>query len=220
MKERETVIAAAGGVLFAVVGAIGAFLPGAPPAPDKPIAEITNYYLTKDSKILAAALISAISTIFAILFGWGLWRLLRRSDEPSGWSTLGFGTLLATTGAVQVLNGVGAVPAWESARKLAAPSDGSVRLVYDLQSVGFFMVAALIALLVAAYSVAMVRTKRFPAWLAAIGGLVALANLVAMGGLLSLPLAKVGLFLSFLSLAVWVLITSVLMFTKDAEPAR
>ena len=178
--------------------------------------------LVRESAVRVGTHALGLATIPVLFFGFlGLNRRLHGDTvwAPAALVTYGFGSVAAMCAAV--INGFVA-PAF-AARMAPDPAihdTARAVLSYSFQlNAGFakvFMVAAAAALLL--WSVAIVRTRALPSWVAWVGGVLGVAGLVAvLGGFLGTGVHEFGLFV--LCFAGWTVSIGVLLSqASTADP--
>jgi hypothetical protein len=215
MSERR--IAGGAGILFVAMNVIATFATGKPPGFHDSVDKISQYIVEHDSQIVGSAVVAAISTVVALAFFVGVWRLLRRAE---GGDTFDFSTVFLAGGIVAsaivvVATAVSAVPAFES-ENLEAPPNTIVRFSWDLQGVLFTLLGGVLVALLLAAAISILRSGGLPRWL---GWLALLGAAAEVGGALGITregLYKAGLFTGFLPIMVWTLAASVsLMASRD-----
>jgi hypothetical protein len=211
MSDRR--IAGGAGVLFVVMNVIAGLAPGKPPAYDDPIEKILKYVVEKDSQIVGGAFVGAISTLFALVFFVGLWRVLRSGEgEGFDFATVFLAGGITAGAVVTVGTAIMAVPAFES-EHVGTPSKDIVRFAADASGLVLVLLSGVLVALLLAAAISIFRGRTLPSWL---GGLaVAVAALEVAGGLgiVSDKLYKAGFVLGFLPAMVWFLAASVVLLT-------
>jgi len=213
MSNRR--IAGGAGLLFVVMNVIAAFAPGNPPKYDDPIDKIVQFVVEKDSQIVGASFVVAISMVFALVFFIGLWRILRSAEgDGFDFSTVFLGGAVATVAIVTVGSAIMAVPSFES-EQLGTPKADIVRFSQDASGLCFVLASGVIVALVLAASLSIFRGRGLPVWLAWLGVLAAGAEVAGGLGVTSHDLYKLGLFLGFVPIMVWFLATSVTLLASQ-----
>jgi len=211
MSSRR--IAGGAGVLFVVMNVIAALAPGSPPAFNDPIDKLVKFAVEKDSQIVAAAVVGTLSTFFALAFFVGLWRILRQAEGGGfDFSTIFLTGGVATTAVVTVATAIMAVPSFESER-LARPSEEVVRFANDASGMCFVLVAGIAVALLLGAALSILRSRGLPVWLGVLALIGAALEVVGTLGALNDSLYKGALAFIFLPLMVWVLATSITLFT-------
>jgi hypothetical protein len=215
MSNRR--IAGGAGVLFVVMNVVAAFAPGKPPDFNDPIDKLLQYVVEKDSQIVGGAFVGTISSLFALLFFVGLWRILRRGEgEGFDFSTVFLAGGVATAAIVTVGTAVMAVPSFES-EQIGTPSREVVRFAADASGLIFALLGGLLVAVLLAAALSIFTGKALPAWLGWLGVLAAAVEVAGTLGVVSDNLYKAGLALVFMPLMVWVLAASVSLLTGRDE---
>jgi hypothetical protein len=214
--------AAATGIAFVVLALITFFMVPAPPKMDAPIGKIVDYYVKHRTAQALSFYIGALA--FVVLFLWFLGSLrsfLVRAEGSTGrLSAVAFGAGVAFVGIVAV-----AAVASQTLTLGAAASgnEAVVRALYVALNVGFSATSFPVAVLVAATSVVVLRTKALPQWYGQVGALIALLFLGLAGvvtrstGAFS-PTGAFGLY-GFLLFLAWTLVTSILLVQRVGKGA-
>ena len=217
MSDRR--IAGGAGVLFVVMNVIAAFAPGSPPKYNDPIEKLVRYVVEKDSQIVGGAFVGAMSTIFALVFFVGLWRILRRGEgEGFDFATVFLASGVATTAVATVGTAIMAVPAFES-EQLATPSKEIVRFAADASGLTFALLSSIVLPLLLGAAISIFRGRTLPSWLGGLAVIAAAAEIAGGLGVTNDGLYKAGFPLVFLPVMIWVLAAGVVLLT-GREPAR
>jgi hypothetical protein len=185
LNRRLTAIAA---LLLTIFFIVGFLLPGAPPKADDSLREITHYLVHKRSSILAGDVFIGLAATFFLIFAAGLRRHLRgagRTDDglaDTAFAGAVAGIVLLLIGA-GLLNGI----AFKGAG-LGEP----VRAWFDALNDIFFLSGFPLALFFGFAAWSGARSRAFPSWIAWLGWLTAIAQLLSGIGLF----AKSGAFAS------------------------
>lgn len=170
-------LAAATGIAFAVVGAIGLLIVPLPPEPGASAEAITSYFTENRSRLLAQVWILGLAGVFFLWFLGSLRSYLRAAEGETGrLSAVVFGAGIAAFAAF----GTGTGVAGALAHSVAQEADPGVTVALErfaqmaLAGTSF----PLFVLLVAA-SLVSGRTRAFPAWLGWLGWVLAALALVA-----------------------------------------
>ncbi|HLM18529.1 MAG TPA: hypothetical protein VK549_11965 [Acidimicrobiia bacterium] len=207
---------ALGGILFVVLVAITALLPGYPPRTGDSARKITDFIADNGDEIRWAATTGGLAVI--ALFWWlgSVWRLMRRGEGGSPRLTVVafagavFAAVMATIGAVSL-----AVIPVIGTHTFA---NSQVRYFYILSA--DLAVATLFgaAVFVGAFSLLIIRRHVLPAIIGWLGLIVALLGVV--GGPVVSSTRDVffyASFVAFISFLVWVIIVSILMFVEGRD---
>jgi hypothetical protein len=215
MSDRR--IAGGAGVLFVVMNVIAALAPGNPPKFNDPIDKLVQFVVEKDAQIVGGAFVGAISSVFALVFFVGLWRVLRRGEgEGFDFATVFLAGGVATTAVATIGTAIMAVPAFES-EQLGTPTSDIVRFAADASGLIFVLLSSLVIAVLLGAALSIFRGRTLPSWLAALGVLGAAAEVAGGLGVVSDKLYKQALPLVFLPIMVWVLATSVSLLTGHEQ---
>jgi hypothetical protein len=212
--ERSLALA---GVVFVVLMLISAFLPGSPPKPDDSAAKIVKFVVDKNDELRWAAFVGLLAGI--VLLGWlgAVWRTMRRAE--GGTPMLAVGAALGG-GLAAALFTIGGVVM--SAVAIVGPDKlgpQTTRFFYVLFNALGSGGAIALALFVGAFASVILETGVLPKVMGWLGVLVAIALLVAGGGVASTrDVFFVFGFIGFAGAAIWVFVISILMFRADARP--
>lgn len=214
--------AAATGIGFVVLALITFFMVPAPPKLDAPVGKIVDYYVKHRTAQALSFYIGALA--FVVLFLWFLGSLrsflMRAEGSPGRLSAVAFGAGLIFIAVVAV-----AALAAQTLTLGAAASgnEALIRALYVAANVGFSAVSFPIAVLAAATSLVVLRTKALPQWYGQVGAIVALLFL-GLGGVVtrsSGAFSPTGVFglIGFLLFLVWTLVTSILLVQRVGKAA-
>jgi hypothetical protein len=207
---------ALGGILFVVLVAITAILPGYPPKTGDSARKIAEFIGDNGNKIRWAAFFGGLADI--ALFWWlgSVWRLMRRAEGGSPRLTVTafagavFAAVMATIGAVML-----AVIPVIGTHTFAHTQ---IRYFYILSTNVATATMFGAAIFVGAFSLLIIRRRMLPAIMGWLGLIVAVLGIVG-GPVVSSTrdaffyVALVG-FIAFLA---WVVIVSILMFVQGGE---
>ncbi len=205
------------GIVFVAGNLAAALLPGAPPKPDAPIADLRAYYVDHRVAVQIGLYCSGIGMVAGLWFIAALRTLLRGVDANGLFASVSYAAGIATS----TIALAGAIPV--AAAALDPHRDDAVlRALVDFGNMGFALLYFPWALFNGAASLAILRTGLFPRWLGLLGLLVAALFLLAAAGIgtTSGPLAAGGA-VSFAALALgmlWGLGISVAMLRSRAAP--
>jgi hypothetical protein len=206
------------GVVFVVLTLISAFLPGSPPKPSDSAEKIAKFVVDKNDQLRWAGFVGLLAAI--VLLGWlgAVWRTLRRAE--GGTPMLAVGTALGA-GLAAALFSIGGI--LMSVVAIVGPvqlGKTDTRFFYILFNALGSGGAIGLALFIGAFASVILETGVLPKVMGWLGVLVALALLVAGGGVASTrDVFFVFGFIGFIGLAIWVLVISILMFRADAPPS-
>jgi len=209
-------LAAATGIAFVVMQiATGVFM-GDTPDFDAGPREIRNYFIDDGGAILAVTMINAFSAFFFVWFLGSLRAVLRIAEGGQGrLSTVAFAGGLATITIAIAASLPGAALAWENTARVVDP--GTLLFVWNLNALGFVGLVGTGMAFVLAVTVVILRTRVFPTWVAAIGVLAAVAQVLNGFTLVAddyeTPFAFFG-FLGFALTMIFILILSIIMVMR------
>jgi hypothetical protein len=207
---------ALGGILFVVLVAITAILPGYPPKTGDSATKIANFITDNGDEIRWAASTGGLAVI--ALFWWlgSVWRLMRRGEGGSPRLTVTalagavFAAAMATIGAVNLA----VIPV------IGTHTFGHAQIRYFYILSTNLAVATLFgaAVFVGAFSLLIIRRHVLPPIIGWLGLIVALLGIV--GGPVVSSTRDVFFYLAFagfISFLVWVVIVSILMFMRAGD---
>jgi hypothetical protein len=200
-----------GGVLFVVLIAVSAFLPGSPPKTSDSATKIANFVNDNRDGIRWASFVGAVGTVALFWFLGTVWRVLRRAEGGSPrlavMAVLGaaFASTMAAIGGI-TLSAVGIVGVNGAGGKTGT------RFFYIMATnIGAGTVVG-IAVFVAAFSAVILRTGVFPKALGWIGALIALVAVLASASTASTRDEYFALgFVTFVAFMLWMLVVSIMI---------
>lgn len=215
MNERNTERPLAlAGIVFVVLMLISAFLPGSPPKPDDPTAKVVKFVVDKNDQLRWAAFVGLLAAL--VLLGWlgAVWRTMRRAE--GGTPLLAVGAALGAVLAAALFTIGGIVMSVVAIVGPAGLGPTNTRFFYVLFNALGSGGAMALALFIGAFASVIIETGVLPRVMGWLGVLVALILLAAGGGVAStrdvfFVLGLVG----FVAAAIWIAVTSVLMFRAD-----
>jgi hypothetical protein len=207
---------ALGGILFVVLVAVTAILPGYPPKTGDSARKIADFITDNGDEIRWAATTGGLAVI--ALFWWlgSVWRLMRRSEGGSPRLTVTafagavFAAVMATIGAIS-LAVIPVIGTHTFARS-------QIRYFYILST--NIAVATLFgaAVFVGAFSLLIIRRHVLPAIIGWLGLIVALLGIVGGPVVSSTRDAFFYVaFAGFIAFLVWVVVVSILMFLRGRD---
>jgi len=207
---------ALGGILFVVLVAISAILPGNPPMTSDSAKKISDFLVDNDDTVRWAGYIGLVAVIPFFWWLGSVWRLMRRGEGGSPrlavMAVLGgaFGTAMATVGAV-ILSAIPLV----GARTLGLVTTRTLYVVAT--NLGVATLAGIAAFLLA-FSVVIIRTEVLPrimGWLGVLVGIICIVGgaTVATDRDAVFDVAFVG----FITALLWVLVVSIIMLTRSGD---
>ena len=209
-------LAAATGIAFVVMQiATGVFM-GDTPDFDAGPREIRNYFIDDGGAILAVTMINAFSAFFFVWFLGSLRAVLRIAEGGQGrLSAVAFAGGLATITIAIAASLPGAALAWENTARVVDP--GTLLFVWNLNALGFVGLVGTGMAFVLAVTVVILRTRVFPTWVAAVGVLAAIAQVLNGFTLVAddyeTPFAIFGFF-GFALTMIFILILSIIMVMR------
>jgi hypothetical protein len=210
---------ALGGILFVVLVAITAILPGYPPKTGDSARKIADFIGDNGNKIRWAATTGGLAVI--ALFWWlgSVWRLMRRGEGGSPRLTVTalagavFAAVMATIGAVSLA----VIPVIGT----HTFGNSQIRYFYILSS--NLAVATMFgaAVFVGAFSLLIIRRQVLPPVIGWLGLIVAVLGIVGGPVVSSTRDAFFYLaFAGFVAFLVWVVIVSILMFVRGGDASE
>ena len=209
-------VAASSGIVAVVVMAVGFTISGANPNWTDSGSSIAQDYASHHDSGLASVIIVGLGLMALIWFAATLGSVLRANGEDR----LGSVVLAGAVTFVSIFAIAGVVQ-WTLFYGSAGGDPLLTKALFQMQSLAASLAFLPFALMVFASAVAAVRSKIFPGWYAAISGLAALVIVVGVG-----TVARSGafspnggyIFIALLALAIWLLVTSVLLMTGRGAP--
>jgi len=209
------------GIVFYIVGVL---LPGSAPKPDAATGQVVIYFADHRSTILFGFALQAVALALLLCFLGELRTVIAGtggSAVPLASAMAAAWVVLLTIIAAALLPAIALV--W---RGVPAGDPGLVRLAYDMETLGTYAVAAMVALVaVGIPSLVIWRTGILPRWLAVLGVVEVCVNVAELAGLSSRHGAFTGGYVAGvgpLVWALWVASANVCMArraTTDAWPA-
>ena len=210
---------ALGGILFVVLVAVSAILPGNPPMTSDSAKKISDFLVDHDDEVRWAGYLGALAVVPFFWWLGSVWRMMRRGEGGSPrlavMAALGgaFGIAMATVGAV-ILSAIPIV----GVRTLGLVTTRTLYViatnlgVATLFGIGAFLLA---------YSVVIIRSAVLPrimGWLGVLIGIVCLVGgaTVATDKDAVFDVAFVG----FIASLLWVLVVSIIMFVRSGDAAE
>ncbi len=210
---------ALGGILFAVLVAITAILPGSPPKTSDSAAKIAKYVTDNDDAIRWVAYIGGVAVIF--LFWWlgSVWRLMRRGEGGSprlavvALSGAVFASVMATIAGIVLA----VIPLTGGLHNVGS---GGARFFYVLSTNLGIATEFGIAVFVGAFSIIIIRSRALPVVLGWLGVLVALLG-IAGGAVVATTRDAVFYvaYAGFIGFLLWTLVVSILMLRGSGAEA-
>ncbi len=163
--------APASGILFVVSTLVAYGLAGNIPGSDASTSEITSYIESHHGRMLTAAVLIGFGTLFFVWFLASLAAILRKAGEPR-LASVAYGAGLVVAGIFMWFAVIFGALAFSIA---GAGDDGITKAIYDLQWPLGVLITIPVASLALATSVAGMRAKVLPDWLAWVGTAAAIA---------------------------------------------
>ncbi len=206
---------ALGGILFVVLVAVSAILPGSPPKTSDSAAKIVDFFRDNEGEIRWAGYIGAVAVI--PLFWWlgSVWRLTRRAEGTPRLTVMAvggavFATAMATVGGVML----SAVPII-GVRTLGP---NGARIFYIISTNLAIATEFGAAVFLLAFSVMIIRYAMLPVVMGWLGVLIAIVSIVGGAAVATTRDAIFGIaFGGFIAFLVWVVIVSILMFLRARD---
>lgn len=190
------------GLLFVILTVVSFLIEGEPPDNDAPGREIVEFYTDNEGRVIVGAILASLAAVSLIFFAANVRRALRRGEQG-----VGVLSVAALGGGIVAATGI----ATDAAIRFTL-ADGAddiepvaMQTLHALWS-GFFLPMVVgIATLILALSLAALRTRVIPPWLAWIGFLLFIMFFTPIG------------FIAFLASGLWIAVVSVLLWRQ--EPA-
>lgn len=201
------------GVVFVVLGVVGNFLPGAPPARDASAEKIAEYIVKHHGAIKLGSILFGFSLIFGLIFLGSLWRVISRLETK--------GPRLAFVAAASfIMSGVfagGATAIFGAPALRPDTLSGAAEFAFGVAYVGFAFAVAMTAIHMLTISALTIRSGFLPiwtGWLALLSAVVCAVGVIAAGSEKAAfsNIAMIG----FLLWMLWTLIASVLLYKRNA----
>jgi len=192
------------GVLFVVLVVVSFLIGGEPPDADERPREIVEWYVDNEGMVVLGAVMSALGAVSLVFFAAYLRRVLQRGEQGIGVLSLAAfgGGLVAATG-----GGTDSAFRFALAEFADEISPVGVQAIHAVWSGFFFPMVIGIGALVLATSLAALRTRIIPVWLAWIGFVIFVVFFTPAG------------FIAFLVSALWIIVVSVLLWRQEPAPA-
>lgn len=204
---------AVAGILFVVLLVVAQFV-AASPGPKDSTSTIVTFYLHNKTAALWSAYAGMAAAVALLLFVAAVYSVLQRSeDQSSVVSTVALGAGIALMPIILVSSSFSVALAWNGAQS----GDPAVaRALFDLGNATLIFSDLVIAIFLAAASLAVLRTRILPRWLAWIG-LLGAALLLAGTASLFNPGRSFGGAPGLLLYLIWVIATSILLLHKARQ---
>lgn len=205
------------GIAMVVALLISAFATGAPQNPTNSAAQISNWVAAHKTGMQVAAYFAGLALFLGVWYLMGLFWLLRRGSEAD-WLL----PAVAVLGGVSALlvSMVGGVAEAGIAFRAAALHDVALnRMAYDTVTVTGTIIFLPAAAMVAAASIHAQRTGVLPTWLIWLGWVNVVTGFIgAVSGLSDAKLWFVFAIVALVTLMVWFVATSILIWSRAGQP--
>lgn len=192
------------GVLFVVLTIVSFLVMGETPDADDPIREVVDYWADHEGQAIVGALLASLGAISLIFFGATLRRTIRRGEDGGG-----ILSVAALAGGIVAAAGIGTDSAFRFALGDLA-EDVEPGVIVTLNAIWadfFFPMVVGLATLILATSLAALRARFIPPWLAWIGILLCVVFFTPAG------------FVAFLVSGLWIIVVSILLWRQEATGA-
>ncbi|MGI8795009.1 MAG: DUF4386 family protein [Acidimicrobiia bacterium] len=192
------------GVLFVVLVFVSFIIGGEPPGADDPPREIVEWWADHEGQTIFGALLASLGAVALVFFAATVRRALRRTEQAMGvlsMAALGGGVVAATGFATD------SALRFTLAESAEDIDPAAVQALHAFWEGFFFPMVVGIGVLVLATSLAAIRTRVIPVWLAWIGILIFVVSFTPAG------------FIAFLASALWILVVSVLLWRQEPAAA-
>ncbi|MDQ1488935.1 MAG: hypothetical protein QOJ23_1449, partial [Actinomycetota bacterium] len=181
MSERQWErLGAATGIGFVAAMITSVFMAPTPPHIDASTSEILNYVTSHRTALLTSAVVGALAGVLFLVFLGHLRHVLARSEKGvEALSPIVYGAGLTTVAVAFVCSLPMAALAFASDSPEVTGNNGVIRLLWDLNALGTATIMIVLALFVAAASVAMIVRELGATVVGWIGLPVAVVNAVA-----------------------------------------
>ena len=169
MSERQWErLGSVTGIGFVAAMVASVFMVPSPPHIDASTAQILDYVTSHRAGLLGSAVVGALAGVLFLVFLGHLRHVLQRSEAGvEALSPVVYGAGLTTVAVAFVCSLPLAALAFASSSPEVTTNSGLIRLLYDLNALGTATIMIVLALFVAATSVAMIRLRwRSPTCLA------------------------------------------------------
>ena len=220
--KRWEKLAAGTGVAFVVLLLASAFVvPNTPPKINDSIEKIGTFYAKHHNGLVWGGWFGLVATLFGLWFIGTVAHWVRRQDQPR-LATIAFGGGVTATG-VALAGGMFSLTLAYMANNGADLSPATGRMLFDLGLIAYSFIWIPIAVLVAAVSMAGMRSKVMPQWLWGSGAVYSVLAVIVSAGVFahSGAFAPGGAiqYIAFLVFLVWTLALSLWLWSKVGEGA-
>ena len=181
MSERQWErLGSASGIGFVAAMLVSVFIAPVPPHIDASTSEILDYVTSHRTALLTSAVVGVLAALLFLMFLGHLRHVLGRSENGAeALSPVVYGAGITTVAAASVCSLPLAALAFAGDSTEVASNPGIVRLLWDLNALGMATIMVLLALFVAALSVAMIVRELGAPIVGWIGLPIAVVNAVA-----------------------------------------
>ncbi len=207
-RVQRTALVPLTGVLFVVLTLASFIIGGEPPDADDPARKVVEFWSDHEGQAIVGSLLAGLAAVSLIFFAASVRRALRRGEDGTGVLSVA-----ALAGGIVAATGIATDAAIRFALgDLAEDIDPiAVQTLNALWADFFFPMVVGFATLILATSLAALRTRVIPVWLAWVGFLICVVFFTPAG------------FVAFLVSGLWFVIASVLLWRHEAalgtEPA-
>jgi hypothetical protein len=193
------------GILAIVVIIIAFAVGGESPDADDSLTKVVSFYRDNDSDQIAAAALLGWGTALFLLFGAGLWRIVREAEtERHGASSLMLGGSVLWAGGATIFAGI-TFTLGDVADDIGP---AAIQALNALNSDMFFTVAVGTFAFSVGAGLSVLNTGILPKWLGWVAIVIGIIAITPAG------------FFGFLALGVWVLVASVVLLMRGSTPAQ
>jgi hypothetical protein len=192
------------GVLFVVLTIVSFLILGETPDADDPVREVVEFWVDHEGQAIFGALLASLGAVALIFFGASLRRTIRRSEDGGG-----ILSVAALAGGIVAAAGIGVDSSFRFALgDLAEDVDPiTIHTLNAIWASFFFPMVVGLATLILATSLAALRARFIPPWLAWIGILLCVVFFTPAG------------FVSFLVSGLWIIVVSILLWRQESSGA-
>jgi hypothetical protein len=189
--------------VFAVLFVASFFAGGDIPGADDPGGEVLSFYTDNQSVVMVGSVMVAIAAVFFLFFVGHVRSFLRAAEGSPGTlsAVAAGGGIVAATGLL-IFAGIG----FTLSESIEGFEPATAQALNALNANFFFPLAGGIATFLLATGLVAMRTKALPAWLAWLAIVIAVLAFSPLG------------FFAFLGSILWVLVVSIVLWTKQSAP--
>jgi len=192
------------GVLFVVLVFVSFFVQGEPPSADEGPRKVAEWYIDHEGQTIFGALLAGLGAVALLFFAATVRRAMRRGEQA-----MGVLSMAALAGGAVAATGI----ATDSALRFALADQAddispvAVQALHGFWEAFFFPMVVGLGTLILALSLAALRTRLIPIWLAWIGIVLFVVFFTPAG------------FVAFLASALWTIAVSVLLWRQEPAPS-